>query len=984
MKRSVVWIAVLLLSAASLRAQGVTVSMPDTSITGRGTITVPVTLSGVSPGTIYAYQLRIEWNPYHLAVDSVIIDGTSTARAGFQLAFNRLSDAEVLIAAGGGASLDEEGVMLYLRFRVLHAGGTAVNFDPVSDNFFNEGDPAAAFINGNVWITDPPALSMQYEREPIYVGETIQTWAWGGTQPYMYDVANHAVATIDQSGNITGLAHGQTYVIITDNAGLTDTSDSPVRVWPFGMIVRDTTMYASPLMSVPVETSPLTGLNVLAGKATFRFVEHYVHVTDVRAAGGLAAVGADPVWNVKPNGVLEVSFASSTPVQGGGPLLIIDFASVEGHYGGWTLEVTDVLFNEDLPGAGRNGYVQVSDPQVATLSPATLETTVGEQTDFSFSSGTAPFEWWVSDTSVASVDATGRLTALKRGVTRVYARDVTGAVGASDDVTVYDTRISIPDLTARIGGVFDVPFMMDPVPLDPQASSLQCVVQYDTTVLRYVGLENELTLTHGWTFVHSAAASELRIAGAGASGMYGQGMPVLLRLQFEVRPEAGQTWTALTISSLMLNEGLPTALTVSNGVTTVLNFPPTAPVLAEPADGDTVQMGESAPADILFHWYASNDPDGDALLYTFSFNGPGIDTTIADINDTTVTLSVVPQLWAESAYAWTISVTDGQEVVLASQWFTLYTSAIPNRPPTAPVLIAPADGDSLDFRTAGAFQFTWHPSFDPDGDPLSYGLQILGLGVDTVFASTADTTLYLDLVLYLPLDQSFSWTVSAFDGEVTVASAPSVFFAYATAGNLPPTPPVLAYPADGDSVILGVTTSTVIHFGWYPSTDPDGDALTYTLIFRGPGADIAEAGLTDTSHTLTFVSPLLPAAEYHWYVLVTDGQETVQSVDSFFVRTVVVLDVEVGEEVTDYALEQNYPNPFNPSTKIGWRMKERGWVKVSVMNLLGQEVAVLVSGERDAGIHSAIWNAEKFPAGIYLCKMEAGNLVQVKRMVLLK
>lgn len=64
-----------------------------------------------------------------------------------------------------------------------------------------------------------------------------------------------------------------------------------------------------------------------------------------------------------------------------------------------------------------------------------------------------------------------------------------------------------------------------------------------------------------------------------------------------------------------------------------------------------------------------------------------------------------------------------------------------------------------------------------------------------------------------------------------------------------------------------------------------------------------------------------------------------------------------------------FPNPFNPTTQITWRMKESGWVKVSVMDLLGRELAVLVDGERSTGQHVTSWDASCHPSGIYLVRL---------------
>ncbi len=92
-------------------------------------------------------------------------------------------------------------------------------------------------------------------------------------------------------------------------------------------------------------------------------------------------------------------------------------------------------------------------------------------------------------------------------------------------------------------------------------------------------------------------------------------------------------------------------------------------------------------------------------------------------------------------------------------------------------------------------------------------------------------------------------------------------------------------------------------------------------------------------------------------------------------------------------LEQNYPNPFNPDTRIGYRMKERGWVRLTVNNILGQEVAVLVDGEKAAGYHEAVFSSQysvvSIPSGVYFYRMTVTTIdgqeyMATKQMILLK
>jgi hypothetical protein len=100
--------------------------------------------------------------------------------------------------------------------------------------------------------------------------------------------------------------------------------------------------------------------------------------------------------------------------------------------------------------------------------------------------------------------------------------------------------------------------------------------------------------------------------------------------------------------------------------------------------------------------------------------------------------------------------------------------------------------------------------------------------------------------------------------------------------------------------------------------------------------------------------------------------------------------VVTGVKTTDatvphrFFVDQNYPNPFNPTTNIQYGVPKRAFVTVKVFNLLGQEVAALFNGIREAGTYTLTLNASSLSSGVYLYRVQAGNAVETKRMVLLK
>jgi hypothetical protein len=86
----------------------------------------------------------------------------------------------------------------------------------------------------------------------------------------------------------------------------------------------------------------------------------------------------------------------------------------------------------------------------------------------------------------------------------------------------------------------------------------------------------------------------------------------------------------------------------------------------------------------------------------------------------------------------------------------------------------------------------------------------------------------------------------------------------------------------------------------------------------------------------------------------------------------------------DYNLAQNFPNPFNPSTTINFTIPEDGLVKLSVYNLLGQEIRTLVEEQRQAGTDSEIFEAGEFNSGVYFYELRINDFVQTKKMQFLK
>ena len=90
-----------------------------------------------------------------------------------------------------------------------------------------------------------------------------------------------------------------------------------------------------------------------------------------------------------------------------------------------------------------------------------------------------------------------------------------------------------------------------------------------------------------------------------------------------------------------------------------------------------------------------------------------------------------------------------------------------------------------------------------------------------------------------------------------------------------------------------------------------------------------------------------------------------------------------------YALHQNYPNPFNPITTLRYGLPEDAMVNITIYDMMGRVVSNLVNNQQYGGYKSVKWNAtnnqgEPVSAGVYLYKIQAGDFVDTKKMILLK
>ena len=174
--------------------------------------------------------------------------------------------------------------------------------------------------------------------------------------------------------------------------------------------------------------------------------------------------------------------------------------------------------------------------------------------------------------------------------------------------------------------------------------------------------------------------------------------------------------------------------------------------------------------------------------------------------------------------------------------------------------------------------------------------------------------------------------------------------------------------AEGN-VLLNWTTATEINNQMFEIERRSKEGQFITIGY------VEGYGTTTEPQEYSYVDNTVGTGIYHYRLKQIDFLGTYEYSDE--------IEVEVNGPLT-FVLEQNYPNPFNPSTLIKYSVPENGFVKLSVYNLVGEEVNLLVSGQVDAGFYEIEFNATALPSGIYFYKLQAGNFIETKKMVLMK
>jgi len=190
-------------------------------------------------------------------------------------------------------------------------------------------------------------------------------------------------------------------------------------------------------------------------------------------------------------------------------------------------------------------------------------------------------------------------------------------------------------------------------------------------------------------------------------------------------------------------------------------------------------------------------------------------------------------------------------------------------------------------------------------------------------------------------------------------------------------PPII--PVELTSFTASVTNSGQVMLNWETATEVNNQGFeierrTESSEFRTV-AFVEGNGTTTEQRSYSYLDKTVEQGVNYYRLKQVDFDGSYSYSD--------VVEVDVTAPLV-FELGQNYPNPFNPSTNIKFSVPESGNVRLAVYNLVGEEVAVLVDGFRQAGSFEVTFDASQLSSGVYLYKLQSANSVQTKKMMLLK
>ena len=323
--------------------------------------------------------------------------------------------------------------------------------------------------------------------------------------------------------------------------------------------------------------------------------------------------------------------------------------------------------------------------------------------------------------------------------------------------------------------------------------------------------------------------------------------------------------------------------------------------------------------------------------------------------------------WSEQWYSPTVGLTDIYFRDLDNGWAVAYSGQPPG-PYGGRILKTTNGGTTWTEQIIAPDRELWGLTFSDDNNGWIVGSD--GLILSTIDGGTnwiqqiSGTLNWISGVNFTDIDNG--WAVGG-DGTILHTT---------NGGVVPVELNSFAATANGKEVTLSWSTATELNNQGFEIQRKFGSNDFVTV------GSVKGHGTTTAPNNYTYIDKLASAGKYFYRLKQID----------FGGKYEYSQTVEINwSPFTTYKLEQNFPNPFNPATTIGFGIMEKGNVRLSVLNILGEEIKVLLNEQKEAGYHSIDFNASDLPSGVYFYRLQVypakggtGSFIDTKKMILLR
>ncbi len=377
---------------------------------------------------------------------------------------------------------------------------------------------------------------------------------------------------------------------------------------PVGIAVHDSTFASGATVYIPVRVdTTVTDSNVVSYQIDLSYSSSVMLIDSVIMSGTMTN-GWLTTFHLYA-GRITVAGSNGTPLTGKGILFYLR-AKMFVYY---SLNYASITFNSAVLNEGkpttvtRNGNFTITASPVITVYPDNVVLTVGDAQQFSVSGGTAPYTYSTTNTSVATINSSGMLTALHAGFCRVVAVDQNHVVDTSQQVEVRAYKLSIRDTSYFQGKTFLLPIYISDLSLVDIYSGT-FTLTFSQSILQATGITSQtgtLLASYGAPIVKTTA-STISVAFAGTTRLNGIGNSVLMYIQFQVS-NSNPYSTSIQFSNFIMNESITG--TNRDGNFTVIPHPTftVSPSTGTLVYGDSLQFSVGSGAALPVVWSVSDN-----------------------------------------------------------------------------------------------------------------------------------------------------------------------------------------------------------------------------------------------------------------------------------------------------------------------------------------------------------------------------------------